>query len=174
MTDSNGIPVSGATVTATRSGGGVYTATTNANGIYAIVKVPSSSSYNVIPTKPGLSFPSKSVSTGFSANGTIYSGNVMGVDFVPGVTPPLPLPPLTMPWTIMRSSSAPAAALTGLKNSPIIITAAAPPRAGRSHLAKPAACKPSCPAPGPCLSIGPPLLIHFCRPLINSFSTSMA
>ena len=91
VTDTNGNPVSGATVTATRSAGGVYTATTNAKGIYAIVKVPSSSSYNVIATKPGLSFAFQSVSTGASATGTINTGNVWGVDFVAGAIPHNPL-----------------------------------------------------------------------------------
>lgn len=89
--DSKGGPLQGATVTATRTGGGVYSAITNANGIYAIVKVPSSSTYSVVPSFPGLTYAHRSASTGSSTNDTINTGNVWPLDFTPGGLPTNPL-----------------------------------------------------------------------------------
>jgi hypothetical protein len=76
-----GSPISGATVTATRTGGGSYNTTTNAKGIYAVVKVPSASSYSVSVTKSGFVFASQSTTTGTSTNDSIITGNVWGLDF---------------------------------------------------------------------------------------------
>ncbi len=84
--DTIGNPVSGATVTATRTGGGVYSATTNAKGNYAIVKVPSASNYSVIASKPSFAFAAQSVPTGTSTTTTITTGNVWGVDFAPNAS----------------------------------------------------------------------------------------
>ncbi len=75
-----GLPVAGATVTATRAGGGTYTATTNARGIYALAKIPQSSQYSVQVTKAGYAPVSQAVTTGFSSNYTATAGNRWGVD----------------------------------------------------------------------------------------------
>ena len=81
VTDSSGNPLSGVTVTATRSGGGTYTATTNAKGIYALTKVPSASTYNINASKTGYSSSSLSVSTGTSTDRTTTTGNYWGANF---------------------------------------------------------------------------------------------
>ena len=80
VTDSSGNPVSGATVTATRTGGGTYSATTNAKGIYALAKIPSKSTYQISISKAGYSFNSQTVSISESID---YSdvGNKWGIDF---------------------------------------------------------------------------------------------
>ncbi len=80
-TTDSGLPIAGATVTATKSGGGTYSAVTNNNGIYAIAKIPSSSSYTVSVTETGYSFTSTSASTGFSQDYSSTSGNCWGIDF---------------------------------------------------------------------------------------------
>jgi hypothetical protein len=77
----SGSPISGATVTATRSGSGTYSAVTNSNGIYAIAKIPSNSSYTVSVAKTGYSFTSRPASTGRSQDGYSTSGNCWGIDF---------------------------------------------------------------------------------------------
>ena len=77
----SGSPISGATVTATKSGGGTYSAATNSNGIYAIAKIPSNSSYTVSVVKTGYSFTSRSASTGKSKDNQPTSGNCWGIDF---------------------------------------------------------------------------------------------
>lgn len=81
VTTSGGSPISGATVTANRTGGGTYTATTGAKGIYALAKVPSASSFTVRATKTGYAFTTQVVNTGTSTNMTTTTGNVWGVDF---------------------------------------------------------------------------------------------
>lgn len=92
VTDSSGTPLSEVTITAT----GGYTASTNDEGIYALAKVPSSSSYTITASKAGYTFSSEAVSTETSENyfnsnsdpcvgtGTLGAGtvgNVWGVDF---------------------------------------------------------------------------------------------
>ncbi|MCX5891181.1 MAG: C10 family peptidase [Deltaproteobacteria bacterium] len=86
VTTSGGTAISGATVSAT----GGYSTTTNANGIYALPKVPSGSSYTVSVTKTGYSFTSQAVTTGTSADFTTTTGNKWGINFVAGGTPPTP------------------------------------------------------------------------------------
>ncbi len=88
VTNFHGDAVSGATVTAVRTGGGTYQATTNDRGIFALAHVPSASTYTISVTKPGYDFSSCVVSndtstdTSLPANpGTI--GNVWMVDFHP-------------------------------------------------------------------------------------------
>lgn len=81
VTDASGAPIAGATVIATRSGGGTYTDTTDAKGIYALSKVPSASTYTINVTKSGYTFTSKQATTGTSTNDTITTGNVWAVDF---------------------------------------------------------------------------------------------
>ena len=82
VTDTNsGTPISGATVTAVKSGGGTYQATTNTKGIYAIAKVPSNSTYTVSVTRSGYSFTSQATSTGQSQDSHATSGNRWAIDF---------------------------------------------------------------------------------------------
>lgn len=81
VVDSGGNPLSGATVTATRTGGGTYTATTNSNGIYALSKIPSSSTYTIEVSKTGYAFDSQVVSTGTSTNYSTTTGNLWEIDF---------------------------------------------------------------------------------------------
>lgn len=79
--DGSGQPVSGATVTATRAAGGAYTATTNSRGIYALVKVPSASTYTLNVAAAGCAFTPATVQTGTSADRSTVTGNVWGVNF---------------------------------------------------------------------------------------------
>jgi hypothetical protein len=84
----NSVPLFSATVTATRAGGGEYTATTDTNGIYALVKVPSASQYSLTVTKMGFIATNASFSTGTSSLGDC--GNVWGADIalIPEIGPP--------------------------------------------------------------------------------------
>jgi hypothetical protein len=79
--DQIGRPVVGATVTATRTGGGSYTTTTDTNGIYALARIPSNSSYSIAVTKPDYSPASGDFSTGRSTDYGSTSGNYWGADF---------------------------------------------------------------------------------------------
>ncbi len=79
--DVTGNPVSGATVQAVRSGGGTWTVTTNANGIYAFSGVPSASTYTLSATVPGQTYTNLTAVTGTSANKNTTSGDVWGNDF---------------------------------------------------------------------------------------------
>jgi hypothetical protein len=82
VTDASGNALAGETVTAVRTGGGTYQATTNNRGIYALAHVPSASTYTISVTKPGYDFASQVVSNGTSADaGTI--GDLWAVDFKP-------------------------------------------------------------------------------------------
>jgi hypothetical protein len=78
-----GRPLGGATVQASKSGGGTYTATTNARGIYALAKVPSASTYTIQVSMAGYEFRPRVVTTGTSATGTNPSGNLWEVNFSP-------------------------------------------------------------------------------------------
>lgn len=81
--EASGEAISDAAVTAERAGGGTYNATTNSNGIYALAKVPSASTYTVSVTKSGCTFtpPSRIVYTGTSTHDEGTSGNSWGIDF---------------------------------------------------------------------------------------------
>ncbi|HEY3760175.1 MAG TPA: C10 family peptidase [Verrucomicrobiae bacterium] len=79
--DSTGTPISGATITAQRIGGGVYSTTTSANGIYALVHVPSSSTYIITATNGGYFSSTANFSTGLSSAASTNSGNVWGANF---------------------------------------------------------------------------------------------
>jgi hypothetical protein len=83
VTDSGGNPIAGVVVTATRTGGGTYMTTNNSNGIYALAKIPSSSTYTVSASKTGYVFTSQNSSTGYSTDDSITSGNQWAVNFVP-------------------------------------------------------------------------------------------
>ncbi|RJR42362.1 MAG: peptidase C10 [Deltaproteobacteria bacterium] len=88
VTDSSGKGISGATVKATRTSGApfVRTGTTDNKGIYALVKVPSATTFKVSVTKTGYTFTKKNTTTGTSVSGTWYSrndtcGNVLNLNF---------------------------------------------------------------------------------------------
>ena len=81
VTDANGQPVEGAAIVGERTGGGQYTATTNARGIYALVHLPSASSYTVTAAKVDCLFTPLQVSTGRSTSYSSTTGNVWGADF---------------------------------------------------------------------------------------------
>src|SRR5208337_2092222 len=73
-------PVTNATVSATRSGGGNYTTTTDSQGIYALARIPSASSYSITVTKANYSPVSTNASTGTSSDLAAASGNQWGVN----------------------------------------------------------------------------------------------
>ena len=75
-------PVVNATVTATRTSGGTgtYTTTTDNQGIYALARIPSASSYSIAITKANYSSVSTNLSTGTSSDMAATSGNRWGVD----------------------------------------------------------------------------------------------
>jgi hypothetical protein len=81
IVDADKNPIAGAVVTAVRTGGGSYTATTNSKGIYALAKVPSASTYTLSVSKSGYTFASTQVSTATSSDNTTTTGNLWGVDF---------------------------------------------------------------------------------------------
>jgi len=87
VTDNSGSPLSNATVTAVRSGGGTYTTNTNVRGIYAFPKVPAASTYTLSVVKAGYSFSNRSVTTGTSADLGATSGNSWAADFTNSVAP---------------------------------------------------------------------------------------
>ena len=78
--DQIGRPVINASVTATRTGGGTYTTTTDTQGIYALARIPSASSYSITITKANYSSASTNLSTGTSSDRTATSGNRWGTD----------------------------------------------------------------------------------------------
>jgi len=87
--DAAGNPVSGATINATRTEGGSYSATSNGQGIYALAKIPAASTYTITASKADYVFFPQTVSTGTSVDGNIATGNLWGIDFVhnsPGIT----------------------------------------------------------------------------------------
>lgn len=83
IVDGSGNPIAGASVTATRTAGGSYSATTDSRGIYALARLPSASQYTVSAVKAGYVFTPQIVSTGTSADYASTSGNQWGVDFAP-------------------------------------------------------------------------------------------
>ncbi len=91
VVDVNTNPIAGASVTATRSGGGIYTAVTDVNGVYALPEVPSSSAYTVTVTSMGYFPASSNYSTTLSFENNTNSGNVWGANFtlVEAVGPPM-------------------------------------------------------------------------------------
>lgn len=81
VTDSTGQPLGGVTVTAVRSGGGTYTATTRSSGVYAIWPVPSASTYTVAASAAGYTSADQTAATGTSADFADTPGNCWGIDF---------------------------------------------------------------------------------------------
>jgi hypothetical protein len=87
VVDMAGSGISGVSITAT--GGGTYYATTNAQGIYALVNVPSNRSFTVSASKPPHAFTNKNTATGTSSDWSSTSGNSWGVNFTSqSATPP--------------------------------------------------------------------------------------
>jgi hypothetical protein len=85
--DLAGFPISGVSITA--SGGGTYYATTNDQGIYALVNVPSNTFFTVSASKPPHAFINQNASTWQSSDWSSTSGNVWSVDFISqSATPP--------------------------------------------------------------------------------------
>ncbi len=82
ITDDSGTPVAGVLVTAARTGGGTYTTTSKANGIYALAKIPAASTYTVSASKAGYVFVNQIATTGQSTDNSPTSGNQWAVDFV--------------------------------------------------------------------------------------------
>jgi hypothetical protein len=83
--DPNGVPVVGATVTATR--GGTYTTTTDTNGIYALIKLPANTTYSITAALSGYTSVSGSFATGTYVSGvyvgqTVSVANYWGANFV--------------------------------------------------------------------------------------------
>ena len=73
--DQIGRPVANASVTATRTGGGTYTTTTDTQGIYALAGIPSASSFSITLTKANFNPASTNLSTGTSSDMGSTSGN---------------------------------------------------------------------------------------------------
>jgi hypothetical protein len=67
----------------------VYTATTNAQGIYALAKIPSAATYTVGAAKTGYLFDEQMVTTGRSRQLFKTSGNKWQVDFIGTPAPDL-------------------------------------------------------------------------------------
>jgi hypothetical protein len=106
ITHTSGVPVAGATITASGAGG-PYTAISNGNGIYALAKVQSNSIYMITAAAPGCTFETtQTVTTGFSADGQITTGNRTGINFV--TSSDLPAAPAAT-----ESLSYPASSATG-------------------------------------------------------------
>ena len=78
--DQIGRPVVNASVAATRTGGGNYTTTTDTQGIYALARIPSASSYSITITKVNYSSASTNLTTGTSSDRVATSGNRWGTD----------------------------------------------------------------------------------------------
>jgi len=85
VTDDSGGPISNAEVTAVGTFENIpiatYTATTNNNGIYALVKIFPWTDYNITISKAPFIFTAQVVTTGFSEDWEPNSGNVWEVDF---------------------------------------------------------------------------------------------
>jgi len=78
ITDPEGEPISGVTVSA---GGGAYTDTSEAEGIYALAKVPSGTGYTVSASKGKWNFSNQIVTTGTSTQDSTTCGNRWGINF---------------------------------------------------------------------------------------------
>jgi len=97
VTDTNGLPVSAATVTAALNGIAYFTATTDTNGIYAVTQVPANANFNLTAAKPGYSLGNTNCATG-ATNSSAVSGNFWGANFV--LTTPGPPVVLTQPANV--------------------------------------------------------------------------
>jgi hypothetical protein len=86
VTDPAGAPIAGASVAASRNGGGIYAATTDSNGVYALSRLPPASRYTLTATNAGDASATGVYATGVSTY-NVSSGNVWGANFV--LSPPL-------------------------------------------------------------------------------------
>jgi len=86
VTTTGGTPLAGVTITASRSGGGTYSAGTDAKGIYALARIPSGSTYTITPSKSGYFFSPQTVGTGTSVDGSTTTGNLWGINFAAAPT----------------------------------------------------------------------------------------
>ncbi len=84
VTDAAGNPIENAAVTAVGSGGESFNAVTNANGIYALAKIPSDTFYELNVVKTGYTFSSRVEFTRVSIDDTTV-GNRWRNDFVGAV-----------------------------------------------------------------------------------------
>ena len=90
--DNGGGPVSGVVVSCISGGKTITSSTTGTTGVYALAKIPPSTTYTVTATSAKFSFASQSVPVGLSQtfNGTTdnpQTGNVWGVNFSPASQP---------------------------------------------------------------------------------------
>jgi len=81
VTYANGNTISGASVIATRTGGGTYNAVTNNLGNYTLTHLPSNSSYTINASTFGYTFQALTVNTGTSTDNSASCGNVRAVNF---------------------------------------------------------------------------------------------
>ena len=82
VTDAKSQPLADVIVSATGQAGGTYTANTNVRGIYALAKIPSSSTYTIQASKAGITFtPPRVISVGSSASPPSSPGNCWGINF---------------------------------------------------------------------------------------------
>lgn len=83
VTEISGMPIDDANVVAIRDGGGTYNSITKSNGIYALAKIPSDSTYTITVEKMGHNFLPRVVSITHSPGSSpTVCGNKWGVDFV--------------------------------------------------------------------------------------------
>lgn len=80
VADANGNPIEGVLITAEKSGGGTYTATSNSKGMYALAKIPSLSDYTITAVKSGYTFTSKYINSENSARFDVL--DIGGIDFI--------------------------------------------------------------------------------------------
>jgi hypothetical protein len=80
VTDTNNVPIPGATVKAVRLGQ-TNTTTSDSRGVFAFSKLPSLTSIAISVVRTGFQFSSRTVTTGFSQN-EIDTGNKWGINFV--------------------------------------------------------------------------------------------
>ncbi|MCK4628630.1 MAG: C10 family peptidase, partial [Sedimentisphaerales bacterium] len=66
----------------------IFTATTDYNGIYALLKVPSDANFVITAEKEDFYFDSQEATTGLSEDMQPVAGNVWGIDFVAQSPPP--------------------------------------------------------------------------------------
>ncbi len=87
VTDPSGAPIAGASISAAKSGGGTFSATTDSNGVYALAQIPANSTYTITVSNTGSPAVMGTYATGASTANQLPSGNVWGANFV--LTPPL-------------------------------------------------------------------------------------
>ena len=86
VTDPGGGAISNVNITAQADGGGKYYATSNSEGIFALGKVPSNTTFTITADKGSWIFSSEIAHTASSTDYSQTSGNVWGVNLI-GTTP---------------------------------------------------------------------------------------